>query len=282
MSPRPIVNDGEDPFNDINEWIEQSRNGNPLSWIFRTAIKDLEIDGNTFSNKLDKFIHDPIHGIGPCSQERSTFRGNTAKDLRNASPSWNKFLFLMKVAEFKSIKFHITPFTRKGHYFTNSVFIPLEGVNVVDKDLTIDASNLPSRTKPERLSQKKLKEIILSSDETDADLALKEMILNREDKYVDLALDEMTYLIRMTMMKMDINLSEWNSLMNVYMSDLDRVKRSHERNNLASQILFSQSSSWKTLIKFLRFAKVKAIKIEVEAVDENHAVRYYQLGVPIN
>ena len=91
----------------------------------------------------------------------------------------------------------------------------------------------------------------------------------------------MAYFIRMTMMKMDMDLLTWNTFMRDYMTDLDKAKRQHERNNFASQVLFSQTSSWKTFIKFLRFIKARAIKIEVEALGAKNKTHYYQLGVPI-
>lgn len=265
MSSRPIVVGGEYPFNDLDKWIFESRNGNPLSWIFRSAVKDLNITANIYYTMLDAFMSDPIHGIGNNSQERSTFRGNTVKDLKDPSPSWDKFLFLMKVIGFTSMKMHISIFTEKGKYFTNSVYIPLKDINIIDKERVIDAKNLPSQETPKPIKSKYVKETILSN----------------ETKYVDMVLDEMAYFIRMAMMKMDLNLETWNAYMRDYMIDLDKAKRQHERNNFASQVLFSQTSSWKTHVKFLRFIKARAIKIEVEALDAKNNSHYYQLGVPI-
>lgn len=266
MSPRPIVIDGESPFNDFDKWIQESSNGNPLSWFFRNAIKDLKIDENTYLNMLDRFIQDPLHGIGQCSQERSTFRGNTTKDIRNNSPSWNKFLFLMKVIGFKDIHMWITVSTESGRIFRDGVYVPLEGINVIGDDRQIDPRNLPSQRLSHRENRKLLKDNILDSD----------------TKYVDLSLDEMTFLIRSTLSSANVRLRDWNDLMNDYVKHLDRAKRCTERNNFASQVLLSQTSSWKTYIKFLRFIKAKAIKIEIECNHVDEGYKRYQLATPIN
>lgn len=268
MSPRPITLESENPFKDIDKWIKDSSNGNLLSWFFRNAIKDMKISENTYQNMLDSFISDPLHGIGNCSQERSTFKGNTAKDIRNPRPSWNKFLFLMKVINFKDIRMTVSIQTAKGTKFQNSVYIPLEGINVLSDYRYLDPRNLYSQELPKKESRK----------------ILREDILNASDKFVDSSLDEMAFLTRSALISANIGLIDWCECMNGYVEHLDRAKRCTERNNFTSQVLLSQTSTWKRYMKFLRFIKTKFIKIEMTCTSLDPALgeRYYSLVVPFS
>lgn len=70
---------------------------NPLAWLLRKILFDLNIGPKIFPNLVNDYLDNPHNGIGDRVKDRYNHRGNLMKELGSDSISFNVFTKALKV-----------------------------------------------------------------------------------------------------------------------------------------------------------------------------------------